>query len=109
MLHPIQVAKGRLKRGEEFDGDVTSGLPALRRRDLLPQFAGEWLAVFLDESSRQINKITGSHKWHKRWKVAIDHRRGAFRQIDLQGFQPFINSCHCIVLSCFSSASPTLH
>src|SRR5882724_10049843 len=53
-LHLVQVAKGRLQRGEDFDGDLTRGLPALRRCDLLPQFAGEWLAVFLGESSRQI-------------------------------------------------------
>ena len=27
-LHLVQVAKGRLQRGEDFDGDVTRGLPA---------------------------------------------------------------------------------
>src|SRR5260370_20142395 len=81
-LHLVQVAKGRLQRGEDFDGDVTRGLPALRRCDLLPQFAGEWLAVFLGESSRQINKIAGSHKRHKRWNVGIDHPRREVQAID---------------------------
>src|SRR5579864_1853350 len=78
-LHLVQVAKGRLQRGEDFDGYVACGLPALRRCDLLPQFAGEWLAVFLREPSRQINKIASSHKRHKQWNVAIDHRRRNFR------------------------------
>src|SRR5215831_341415 len=83
-LHLVEVANGSLQRGEEFDGDVTCGLPALRRCNLLSQLAGEWLAVFLGESSRQINKIARSYKRHKRWNVAIDHWRRKFRQIDLQ-------------------------
>lgn len=33
-LHLVQVAKGRLQRGEDFDGDVARGLPALRSCDL---------------------------------------------------------------------------
>src|SRR5215469_10846674 len=73
-----------LRPDEEFDGDITRCLPALRRCDFLPHFAGEWLAVLLRQSSRQINKIAGPHKGHKRRDVAIDHRRGNFRQIDLQ-------------------------
>ena len=45
-----------------------------------------FVAAFLGESSRQINKIAGSHKRHKRWNVGIDQRRRKFRQIDLQSF-----------------------
>jgi len=83
-FHPIQVVQGTVQRREEFDGDITRSLPALRRCDFLPHFAGERLAVPLRQSSRQINKIAGPHKGHKRRDVAIDHRRGNFRQIDLQ-------------------------
>src|SRR5579864_500362 len=78
-FHLVQVTKGRLQRGEDFDADVACSLPALRGCDLLPQFAGEWLAVFLRDPSRRINKIASSHKRHKQWHVAIDHRRRNFR------------------------------
>src|SRR5712671_3242412 len=65
-FHPIQVVQGTVQRREEFDGDITRSLPVLRRCDFLPHFAGERLAVLLRQSSRQINKIAGPHKGHKR-------------------------------------------
>ena len=46
-LHPVKVAKGGLQIGEEVYGDAACGLLALRSCDLLPDFAGERLAVFL--------------------------------------------------------------
>jgi hypothetical protein len=49
-FHPIQVVQGTVQRREEFDGDITRCLPALRRCDFLPHFAGERLAVLLRQS-----------------------------------------------------------
>src|SRR5215467_11865337 len=46
-LHLVEVAKGRPQRGEDFDGDVTRGLPALRRCDLLPSLPENGLPSFL--------------------------------------------------------------
>src|ERR1044071_972140 len=78
-FHPVQIVQGTVQCREEFDGDITRCLPTLSHGDFLPQFAGEWLATFLRESSRQINKIAGSHKGHKQWHVAIGHWRRNFR------------------------------
>src|ERR1700687_5926562 len=87
----VQISDGGLQRGNQRYGDVTCSLFALLYGNVRPQLSGPWFAVLFRDPPRYINDVAGAHKRNESGDITVHDGWLDIRQLDLQGFQAFIN------------------